>query len=156
MDTISDKEIESIWQRVKKYVDTNRIKGENQKEILQNIEDFMNASSTRENRGSMRNLIRKGFVQRLPEVPTIQTELITYTRVEEKKPIVAGIKDKERELPKVRGTKNPEKIAVQTGKGTRTYSRKNIRITYSTFKGKPSYYVFNTRTKSRITWGVAE
>ena len=154
MDTISDKEIESIWQRVKKYIDINRIKGENQKEILQNIEDFMNASSTRENRGSMRNLIRKGFVQRLPEVPTIQTELISYIKVEAQKPIVAGIK--ERELPKVRGTKNPEKIAVKTGKGTRTYSRSNIRISYSTFKGKPSYYVYNTRTKERVTWGVAE
>ena len=112
----------------------------------------MNASSTRENRGSMRNLIRKGFVQRLPEVPTIQTELITYTKVEAQKPIVAGIKDKERELPKVRGTKNPEKIAVKTSKGTRTYSRSNIRISYSTFKGKPSYYVIIHGQKSVIFW----
>jgi hypothetical protein len=151
MDSVSDKEIESIWQRMKRYIDTNRIKGESQEEILQNIEDFLKASSTRESRGSMDRLLNKGFMERLPEVKSIQTELKEYIKFDDK-----GFGDGERkiDLPKVKKTKNVNKIAITTGKGTRVYSRANIRVSYAEFKGKPSYYIYNTRTKKRITWGV--
>lgn len=153
MDKLDDKEIEGIWKRVKKYVSTKRIKGKNQEEVLKNLESLMNNTYTSSTRGSMRDLIQKGFLGRLPKVSTIQSELIDYTLVEPKEAIEFK---EEIKLPKVIGTTNPEKIAIKTGKGTRTYLRSNIRISYSTFKGRPSYYVYNMRTKERVTWGVAD
>jgi hypothetical protein len=157
MDSIEPAEIESIWERVKKHISTNRIKGETQEEVLKNIEDLMNATSTRQTRGSMSDLLRKGFIGRLKQGETLtsshQTELRSYATAPE--PIT--IKDKIttiEELPKIKGTRSPKKVAIRTGRGTRTFSRENIRVSYSEFKGKPSYYVYNTRQKKRVTWGV--
>lgn len=159
MDTIESAEIESIWERVKKHISTNRIKGDTQEEVLKNIEDMMNATSTSTSRGSMSDLLSKGFIGRLKQGDTLtsshQTELKSYVSA----PAIIGggrtpidITD----LPKIKETRNTEKIAIRTGKGTRTYSRKNIRVSYSEFKGKPSFYVYNTRTKKRVTWGVVK
>jgi hypothetical protein len=159
MDSIEPAEIESIWERVKKHISTNRIKGDTQEEVLKNIEDLMNATSTRTTRGSMKDLLSKGFIGRLKQGETLtsshQTELRSYVST----PAIIGggatpidITD----LPKIKGTRSPKKIAITTGSGTRTYSRANIRVTYSEFKGNPSYYVYNTRIKKRVTWGVVK
>jgi hypothetical protein len=159
MDTLEANEIESIWERVKKHISTDRIKGKTQEEVLKNIEDLMNATSTRTTRGSMKDLLRKGFIGRLKQGETLsgsqQTELRSYVTMPERIIFKEKIKEIE-DLPKIKGTRSPKKVAIRTGRGTRTFSRENIRVCYSEFKGKPSYYVYNTRMKKRVTWGVVK
>jgi len=46
------------------------------------------------------------------------------------------------------------KLAVSTGSGTRYYAPQNINITFGEFRGKPSYYVYNSYLEKRLTWGL--
>jgi hypothetical protein len=157
MDTLDEKELESIWRRVKRYVPTGRIKGRNQREVLQSIEGYMrDAGEEQGESGSMNTLLKHGFatvegVGRIKDFQSHLDEWITSnvpTQIKERFFVssFAG-------LPKVE-VFSSGRASVQTRRGKRVFAQKNLHVSFSEFKGRKSYYVFNTRTKKRITWEV--
>lgn len=162
MDTVDDKEIESIWRRVKRYIPTGRIKGKTQREVLQNIEQYMrDAGEISGESGSMDRLIKKGFATeegfgRTEEFQRHLDEWITAEGFEEGEGIEgADIPEAPAltDLPKLKMFSNG-RVSVATRKGKRVYQQKNLRVSFSEFKGRTSYYVYNLRTRKRLTWGV--
>jgi hypothetical protein len=158
MDTLDDKEVEGIWRRVKRYIPVDEIKGRNQQEVLQNLESFMrDASEVEGESGSMKRLVKSGFATeegfgRTKEFEDNLNEWLTEEPEEEEveeevaEPSIA-------ELPKV-SMFSSGRASISTRRGKRVYSQKNLSVKFSEFRGRKSYYIFNTRTKKRITWGV--
>lgn len=162
MDGLDEAEIVGIWRRVKKYIPVNRIKGRNQREVLQNIETYMNEQGEVQGEsGSMKTLVKNGFATedgfgRTKEFQSHLDEWIEgegFARG-------GGIESADipeapalTELPKLKMFSNG-RVSVATRKGKRVYAQKNLRVSFAEFKGRTSYYVFNTRTKKRLTWGV--
>lgn len=156
MDTLDDKEVTSIWRRVKRYIPTSRIKGRNQREVLQNIEQYMRDAGEAEGEsGSMNTLLKNGFATeegfgRTKEFQSHLDEWLTQpVQVETKLPEAPEIAS----VPKLQ-IFSSGRATVTTRRGKRVYSQKNLRVSFAEFRGRKSYYIFNTRTKKRITWGV--
>ena len=158
MDTLADREVESIWQRVKQYIPTDRITGNSKEEVLQSIDKLMSeARDPQDDQGSMDSLLRNGFATKkgFGRTKEFQSKLDNW--------VVAGAPKREAvqvfeepsldALPKL-NIFSSGRASVSTGRGKRVFSQKNLRVSFSRFKGKQSYYIYNTRTKKRVSWGV--
>lgn len=163
MDKLSSIEIESIWQRVKRYIPTDYIEGDTPKEVLDSIENLMSGIRTRNVQGSIKTLLNHGFATengfgRTGEFQRSLDKWIT------KEPVPIVEEPLKREKISVQGDrifiyKNllPLKFNQQTNRVVvrkRSYSANNLKITFSKYKGKNVYYVFNTRLKKRLSWGL--
>jgi len=155
MDSYSDDEIESIWKRVKRQINVDKIKGRTPEDLAVEIEKEMSRAGDTGKQGSLGNLSRAGFSDRVTRIDRV---------VQEFKEPLPGIKPKVRvkrfaksQLPSsnLRITQTG-RISVKTSTRTRTFAQKNIRITKGSFKGRASYYVYNTRSKKRVSWGFVE
>ena len=155
MDNYSEGEIESIWKRVKRQINVDKIKARTPEDLAVEIEKEMLRAGDTGKQGSLGNLLRAGFSDRVIRIDSV---------VQEFREPLPGVKPKVRvkrftksQLPSsnLRITQTG-RISVKTSTRTRTFAQKNIRITIGSFKGRASYYVFNTRTKKRVSWGFVE
>lgn len=154
MDSLPDEKISSIWGRVKKYINVSNIRGEDIRELSKNIEREMKAAAEAEGKqGSIETLIKKGFPKRAAEVYDVRIEIPKAG-----KPIEKVIKPRRRIKPK----KLPEKItgrpkgkiAIRTKKRTKIFAAKNIKVTRGRWRNRNAYWVFNTKAKRLVTWGI--
>lgn len=161
MDTLDDAELESIWRRIKRYIPTSRISGKTQQEVLQQIDQYMRDAGDEEGKqGSMDSLIKNGFATenafgRTKEFQSSLDKWITAEQPSRTEQVEAPQAPTLFGLPKV-NIFSSGRASIATRRGKRVYAQKNLRVSYSTFKGKQSYYIYNIRTKKRITWGVKE
>lgn len=112
-------EVEDIWDRIKKHIDIEKLKGKNQGELKDEIErqlNQINQSDTRGKSGNVQRLIKAGFPQKFAEFikPKISKQVIT-------------IRNKE-------------------------YSKQDLNIKESFWKGKKAEYISDKKTGKRITW----
>ena len=152
MDSLDDNEIESIWGRVKKDLPVSRIQGKNQDEVLQSIRDIMSDSGRAfDSRGSMDRLVKHGFASEKGFGSSRTFKDLSITQwiqisIDSGK-IVTPLK-----LASIK--KKNGKISIKTKKRIRVYSKKNLKFSFSDSQsGGKRYYVYNTRTKKRVTWG---
>ena len=77
MESLDEQEIQSIWERVKKYVEIKDIKGVTKTQFQEQIKQKMESVEDRgkNSQANMDFLIRKGFVKRALDTPSIQKEL---------------------------------------------------------------------------------
>ena len=151
MDTLDNNEIKSIWKRVKRYINPEQIKANTREELVKEIEKQMRLSGSSRKQGSMDLLVRKGFADRVTKVEPILDEISETQEVK----ALQSLKKENLPSKKVRFTKT-KRVSIKKGKKFRTYLSKNIKITRSSYAGRSAYFVFNTRTKKRISWGFIE
>lgn len=79
MDKEADEEIESIWEREKKYIDVKKIRGVSREQIQQGIKKQLESVSTRGKNPQANSefLIKKGFPERASENRKIREELLS-------------------------------------------------------------------------------
>lgn len=157
MDTLSDNEAKSIWQRVKRYINPEEIKAGTREELENEIKKQMNFAGRSKKSGSMDLLLSKGFATRISKDESVQKEYISG--VEEKRSAVVKRQEKRKldksqlpDLKKVRERKG-DKVAVKIKGKWRTYSKNTTRVARGSYKGRSAYFVYNTRLKKRISWG---
>lgn len=112
-------EVEDIWDRIKKYIDVEKLKGKNQEELKVEIEKQMEQiklSDSKGKSGNIKPLIKAGFAQKFAEFL---------------KPHISE-----------------QKILIRT----REYSKSDLNITESFWKGKKAEYISDKTTGKRITW----
>lgn len=162
MDKLDEAELEGIWRRIKHYIPVSRISGRNRKEVLQSIEGFMrdNEGAGSGKAGSMETLVKQGFAtedafgktrefqQNLDKWITEETGIAEAGEA----PEVPETPDLAR-IPKL-NIFSSGRASVQSKGQKRVYYQKNLSVKFSEFRGKQSYYIYNTRTKKRLTWGV--
>ena len=159
MDKLDDKDLEGIWRRVKQYIAVDRISGKNRKEVLESIEEHLNGArgAGKDPRGSINTLLKKGFATEsaFGRTRTFQDNLDKWITAEpeEFEPTEFISKPKVSDIKKVKFFESG-RASISTRRGKRIYAKKNLSITFSEFRGKKSYYISNTRTKKRITWGL--
>jgi len=107
-----------------------------------------------ENSGSIQTLLDKGFAERAAENPTIFSEITQdYEKIKIGKPtqkVVHYPTSFLREKETVRGARLPIKIRGKT----RLFKPSNITYINYNWRGKPAFYVYNNKTKRRLTWGI--
>lgn len=154
MDSLSDREVESIWERSKKYINVSRIRASDLQGLAQEIErEMQTAREAPDKAGSMQTLVKKGFPKRAAELFEVR-KLIKGAKT----PIEKVLKPRKRKKVKVlpaKITKRPKgKLAIKTRKGIRIHAAKNIKITRGRWRGRNAYWVFNLRQKKLVTWGT--
>lgn len=162
MDKLDEAELEGIWRRIKHYIPVSRISGRNRKEVLESIERYMrdNEGAGAGNAGSMETLIKKGFATedafgRTNEFQSnLDKWIVEDTGIGAGGDVIEAPQQPElARIPKL-NIFSSGRASVQSRSGKRVYSQKNLSVKFSEFKGKQSYYIYNTRTKKRLTWGV--
>lgn len=159
MDKLDEAELEGIWRRVKHYIPVSRITGRNRQEVLNQIGQYMrdNETAGRGAQGSMETLVNKGFATEgaFGRTREFESSLDKWLTTETERPEAPEVSETPTiaQIPKLKIFSNG-RASVSTKRGKRVYARRNLNISFSEFKGKRSYYIYNTRTKKRITWGV--
>lgn len=111
MDSLPEDEIEAIWQRIKVYIQTDKVKSISTRMIAEEIENEMNNAHVPESRKKtpqsfMGFLIQRGFPREAAKNDKIKSEIIS-SRI-----ILLKVKGKDR---------------FQLGKGTPTFKTKEGR-----------------------------
>lgn len=165
MDSVSDKEVESIWSRLQKYVDVSKLKSKSKEGLKSEINTQLRSVSSSEARGSVQTLLAHGFAERVLKNDKIISDLGVkdieigepIKRKYPQKPIPAvktyGVSLK---LPSVVSIRDFGKIGVLVRGRTRVYNGANIEVLNSYWKGREAYYIKNSRTGKRVTWGLYE
>jgi len=152
MDSLTQGEIIDIWGRVKKYVDTNKIKGKNQKEIESELDQMMAQAPSTKERGSMQTLQKKGFAKRAAGVQQILNEIPSYEKIEVAPP--KKVKVKRVVLPKKVSQRAGQRLAIKTkARGTRVFSENQVNIARGQWKGRNAYWIIHKKL-GFITWGL--
>jgi len=157
MDTLDDKEIKSIWRRVKKYINPENIKANTREELAREIERQMTFAGSTQKQGSMDVLVRKGFADRITLIEDVQGSYIEAATPEgrELQERRRRTRVKEIESPdkaKIRFTK--KRVVVKSKGRFKSFKPENVSISAGSFRGKAAYYVTNKRTGKRLTWGI--
>lgn len=148
MDSVSDKEIGEIWDRMKKDIPVSELKGETKEEFINNLERKM--SDIDKNKKQIQTLLNAGFAERLAETEKAR-DYFEISEAPAKPPIFEAPARKV--FPKnIRPTKT--RISVKVKGRFRAYKKDNVILTESSFRGKKAFYVFNKRTNKRLTWGL--
>jgi len=154
----SDREVEEIWQRVKRYINPENIKAKSREDLASEIKKQMTLAGSSKNQGSMDQLVKNGFAERFSRLDDVKDTILVPTTPEARKDFFA----RKEATPKFVETDLPSsniklrkgnKISVKTGKGIRVFSRNTTNISRGTYGGKSAYYVYNTKLKKRISWG---
>lgn len=164
MDNLTDTQIQSIYERLTKYIDVADLKGKRRSDIVEALNSRIGAIKAKDKQGAPNNLIRAGFSDRVLEVSTIKQELQPapdVVVVQEKivapkrlpKQVITVNKSVSRETP-IKFSR--QKVRVRVRGKTRNYAKKNVKITVGTWKGKRAYWVYSIREKQLKTWGVAK
>lgn len=153
MDTLDDREVNSIWSRVKKYVDTSKLRSGSREEFVKALErEMQKAGNERGSQGSMSTLVRSGFADRVGEQQSVLNDFVQAPKAKAK-PAPRPARKREELPPKLRQT-SESRTSVYSRGAWRSYSSANVSTSYGTFKGTRAYYVSNARTGKRLTWGV--
>lgn len=154
-------DIESLWDRIKDYIDVEKIKGDSVSELAKSIESAMREGEKQVSgkSGGLDRLIRNDFAEKLASNETVQQEvgfekqktLEQFPTVPVERVPVAKVK-----IPSFITPRAGNKLAVKTKSGVRVFSEKSLRITQGTRAGKPAVFVYNIKLKKRITWRVIE
>lgn len=151
MDSLADKEVSSIWQRVKRYIDVSEIEAQDTEGLAREIERKMNAAGEVSKKpGSMKTLVKKGFPQRAARVENIRDAIKGFQPAPPKpKP-----PKKRPKLPAKVKRRKGRKLAVKTKTRTRVYAAKFVKITRGRWRNKRAYWVYHTKKKKFLTWGL--
>jgi len=159
MDSVPDKEIESIWNRVKQYVDPSQLKSKDADALASELDSLLEQSGKKKGKGDIQRLIDKGFSRRVVHIEGLRSGI----ELGKEKPVIkTKVRTKRTTVEKFRGLPNNvhlrakgEKVAIRMSDGrTRVLNKDRVLITESTFKGMKAYYVYSTTLKKRISWGV--
>lgn len=157
MDTLEDKEVKGIWERVKRYINPEDIKAKTREELENEIKKQMSIAGKSKNQGSIDILLNRGFATRISKEESVQKDYIVGP--EGKRDAVIENQEKNKwnkdqlpDMEKVRQRKG-NKIAIKVKGKFRTYSENTTRVTRGSYKGRAAYFVYNTRLKKRLTWG---
>jgi hypothetical protein len=162
MDSVSDKDIESIWSRLQKYIDVKQLKSKSKEGLKNEINTQLRGVSSSDKSGSVQTLLEHGFADRVLKNENVKKDL----GFEEEriiggggvpKPIPAvktyGVSLK---LPPIVTTRDFGKVGVVVRGRTRVYNGANIVILNSYWRGREAFYITNSRTGKRVTWGLYE
>ena len=164
MDSVSDKEVESIWNRLQKYVDVSKLKSKTREGLKSEINTQLRGVSSTEARGSVQTLLAHGFTDKVLKNDKIVSDLGVVEDIEigepikkkyPKKPIPAvktfGVSLK---LPPVVSVREFGKLGIVVRGRTRIFNGENINVLNSYWKGRKAFYITNSRTGKRVTWGL--
>ncbi len=155
MDYLPDSEIKDIWGRIKKYIDPSQIKSNTREGFVKELTDLMESAGAAEGKqGSLDTLIKHGFPDRVSTIPDITQKLPGFAAAAKQAVMQPPGIPKMAELPPKLSVASNNRFRIETGRGTRYYSQKNIRLSYSLWKDKAAFWVYNTRTKKRVSWGL--
>lgn len=151
MDTLPDSEIKEIWKRIKQYIDPNQIKAETREQFVKELRSSMNAAGEPSDKsGSMKTLVKKGFAERASAIPGLMQSLPGFAP---KKPVkviepIPGLPSNIRPI-------SGERYAIKTTtKGTKRQKITNVKIISGKWKGRKAFWIYNTRIKKLVTWGL--
>jgi len=157
VDTISDNEAKDIWNRVKRYINPENLKTGSREELAREIEKQMSFAGKSGKAGSMDTLVRNGFADRISEVEDVKNRYVEPVTPEGRKVQAREFKKEKPVSPNAKKVKFTDKrVVIKTAKRTRVFKPKNIRVTLGTYGGRSAFYVSNTRTKKRVSWGFVE
>jgi len=157
MDTMSDREAKEIWQRVKRYINPENIKAGTREELAKEIDKQMTLAGSSGKAGSMDSLVRNGFGDKISRVDEVKDAYVTPATIEGKKLQVKAIKKEVRVSPNINKVRyNKKRISVKSKGRFRSFKTENIRVTRGTWGGRSAFYIYNVRTKKRISWGFVE
>jgi len=153
MDTLPDSEVRGIWKRIKQYIDPNQIKAETREQFVSQLKRSMNAAGEpSDNSGSMKTLVKKGFAERASIVPGLMQSLPGFTAKKAVKTVraITGLPSSIRLI-------SGDRYAIKTTtKGIKRQKIKNVRIVSGKWRGRKAFWVYNTRIKRFVTWGVVK
>lgn len=127
-----------IWERVKKYVDTERLSGQTIGEVLEELKAQMKATRSSKAQGSMDRLLDEGFVEKTLDFPSIKNELEQYVSIK--------LPDKVREVDK-------DRLSIRVKGRKRIYKNTNISIKTIKRGNREAYYITKRGKKGLLTWG---
>lgn len=157
MDTMSDQEAKDIWNRVKRYINPENLKTGSREELAREIEKQMQFAGKSGKSGSMDTLVRNGFADRISQVDDVKNRYVEPVTTEGKELKAREFKKEKPLSPNAKKVKFTNKrVVIKTAKRTRVFKPENIRVTRGTYGGRSAFYVFNTRTKKRVSWGFVE
>lgn len=164
MDRLTDQQIESIYDRLTKYINTSDLKGKKRSEIIEALDARIGRIKTPEKSGDPSNLIKAGFSDRALDVPGIKSELqpVPDVVVVQERLVKVPVRVLARRVVSINRAVPSgvpvrffrQKVAVRVRGRVRNYSKKTINVTLSSWKGKRAYYVYSTREKKLKTWGL--
>lgn len=151
MDSVSDKEIGEIWDRMKKDVDVTKLKQtKNQQTFIESLKQEM--ESIPNNKKQVRTLINKGFVERVSELS--ETRKFIEVKPKAFKPPIKKPIPVEKLPARLAKRKANNKISIKKQGRFRSFNLNNIKITNYSWRGKPAVSFYSLKQKKLITWGL--
>jgi hypothetical protein len=158
MGSLDDSEVESIWNRLEKYIDVKSLRSSSKEGLKSEIVTALRGI----NDARVNNLLNSEFADKVAGSKAIKEKL----GIKEPEEIIGGGGTPIKEIPRVKtfgvSLKLPPIISVREfGKlgivvqgRTRIFNGENINVLNSFWKGRKAFYITNSRTGKRVTWGL--
>ena len=144
-----DADIEQIWERTKKDIDVQAIKGTSKQEVLNNLKAELNKIT--KNQKQIKTLQKYGFEEKLIEKGLLDKQIeMTF----KPKPIIKMPVPTLKLPERIAKTKANNKISIKSKGRFRSFKINNVIITKSKWKGKKTIYFYSKKQKKLITWGL--
>lgn len=155
MDSVSDKEVGEIWDRMKKDINVSNLRS--QKTIPGFVSELKKEmESISKNKEQVTSLLKKGFAERFAELPEAKgfyevREIMVKPVFKPKVPVPVP------KLPeRITKRKGGNKISIKSKGRFRSFNVNNIKITEYSWREKPAISFYNTRINKLITWGLKD
>lgn len=153
MDSVSDKEVGEIWDRMKKDVNVSELKKQKtMPDFVSQLKKEMESIS--KNEKQVKRLLKKGFAERFSELPEAKgfyeiRETMVKPVFKLKVPVPVP------KLPeRIAGRKGGNKISIKSKGRFRTFNVNNVKITEYSWRGKPAVSFYSLKQNKLITWGL--